>query len=87
MGDYDRPVQAAPEVLADLAHRLEDDLDSMTLVAYAESLGITPPAEPAGYRGWAIVESYPDYPADGWETRPVLYWNGPEDDHGEEDPQ
>ena len=85
MGDFDRPVQATPDVLADLARRFEDDLYSAGLADYAQSIGLTPPPEPAGYRGWAIVEAYPDYPADDWENRPVLYWNGPEDDHGEED--
>lgn len=41
MGNCDRPVQAPPDVLAD----------------YARSIGLTPPPEPRGYQGWAIVDA------------------------------
>lgn len=81
MGFYDRPVEASPEVLADLRHRFDTDLDSRELGDYARTIGLEPPAEPAGYQRWDIVEKYPDEDYDNG----VLYWWGPEEDHGEED--
>jgi hypothetical protein len=81
MGAYDRPVEADAEVLAELRHRYETDLDSRELGDYARTLGVVPPAEPAGYQRWDIVEKFPDEDYD----HGVLYWWGPEEDHGEED--
>ncbi|MDN3243021.1 Imm1 family immunity protein [Glycomyces tritici] len=80
MGEYDRPVQADPEILADLLHRFDTDLDSRELAEYARTLGLEPPYDPPGYQGWAIIEKYPDDDFD----HGVLYWWGPEEDHGEE---
>lgn len=75
-----RPVQASADVLADLWERV-DQLDTRDLTAYALERGLTPPAEPEGYQGWEIVIAYPDRDYDNG----VLYWWGPEEDHGEED--
>jgi hypothetical protein len=79
MGEYDRPVQADPQILADLLHRFDTDLDSRELAEYARTLGLEPPQDPPGYQGWAIIEKYPDDDFD----HGVLYWWGPEEDHGE----
>ncbi|MCD0445658.1 hypothetical protein LO763_18795 [Glycomyces sp. A-F 0318] len=75
-----RPVQAAPEVLADLRAKA-DELDTRELTRLALGLGLAPPQEPAGYQGWEIVVAYPD---EDFGTG-VLYWLGPQPDHGGED--
>lgn len=79
MIDYDRPVEASPETLAELWRRFEDDLDSRGLAAYASELGVNPPPEPEGYQGWEIVEAYPN---NNFEHG-VLYWLGPQEDHAD----
>lgn len=81
MGDYDAPVQGVPEQLAELRRRLDDDLDSQTAVDFAATIGILPPSEPEGWQGWAIVDVFPDEDYDN----PVMFWLGPQPDHGEED--
>lgn len=80
MGKYDRTVQTDPEILADLRHRFDTDLDSRELAAFARSLGLEPPHDPPGYQGWAIIEKFPEDDFD----HGVLYWWGPEENHAEE---
>lgn len=75
-----RPVETSAEVMADLWSKV-DEMDTRDFTAYALGLGLTPPAEPAGYKGWEVVIAYPNNDFDNG----VLYWWGPEEDHGEED--
>lgn len=78
--EYNRRVEASPEVLADL-WEAEERYDSYGLADYARSIGLTPPPEPAGFTKWAIVVSYEDEDL----SKPLLYWWGPEDNPGDAD--
>ena len=78
---HHHPVQASTYIMAKL-HSKVDDMDTSSFTAYAISLGLTPPDEPAGYQNWQIVPTWPD---DNFNTDGILCWWGPEEDHGEED--
>ncbi|MFC4337669.1 hypothetical protein [Salininema proteolyticum] len=78
--DPHSPVVASPEVMADLWSKV-DDLDARELTEYALELGLTPPDDPPGHKGWKIVIAYPNADFDNG----VLYWRGPEEGHGEGD--
>src|ERR1044071_6365564 len=80
MGDYDAAVEGTPEQLAELRRRLDDDLDSRTVVAFAATLGVLPPAQPEGWQGWEIVDTFANEDYDN----PIMYWLGPHPDHGGE---
>lgn len=82
---YDRPLEAAPEVVAELMVKA-DELDTAELTKYALGLGLTPPPDPPGYTGWILCLRW-----DGWgesdergEPVAMLVWVGPHPDHGEE---
>ncbi|GLZ78552.1 hypothetical protein Afil01_33590 [Actinorhabdospora filicis] len=81
---YDRPLEAPPEVLADLMIKA-DELDTRALTRHVLDLGLTPPTEPAGYRGWEVVLAGTENDEDDYDM--ALWWSGPYCDHGCEEDQ
>ncbi|GIG67770.1 hypothetical protein [Phytomonospora endophytica] len=83
---YDRPLEAAPEVIADLMVKV-DEMDTVDFTKYALGLDLTPPPDPPGYTGWSLCLGGDQWGEVDEQGEPVdmLLWVGPHPDQGEED--